>query len=210
MPASQCQAFQSSFYATWKSDLFHAVLDHFGLSETQRARDLSRGQRAGLCLALTLAPEPSLLVLDDPALGLDPVARRNFLESMIYVTRSQGRTVFFSSHLMADVERVADHVAILHEGVLRVACPIETFRSRVKRFVLRFDHGPPDLPKIRGLLHHLRAADHVQLTIANADDQTQSIITALGASSVEEVAISLEDAFIDFLGDRRERGTFMA
>ncbi len=72
---------QSGFCATWKSDLFHGVLDHFGLNETQRARDLSRGQRAGLCLALTLAPEPALLVLDDPALGLDPVARRNFLES---------------------------------------------------------------------------------------------------------------------------------
>jgi len=132
MKVGQCQRFQSSFYAAWNRELFHAVLDHFGLSETARVRDLSRGQRAGLCLALTLAPEPSLLVLDDPALGLEPVARRSFLESRIYVTRSQGRTVFFSSHLMADVERVADHAAILHEGVLRVACPLETFRSRVK------------------------------------------------------------------------------
>ena len=75
-----------------------------------KAGHLSRGQRAGLCLAMTLAPEPELLVLDDPALGLDPVARRSLLQSMLYVTRQPNRTILFSSHLLSDVERVADRI----------------------------------------------------------------------------------------------------
>ena len=87
MDVRQSAAFQSQFYAKWKEKVFQGVIDHFGLKPNARVKDLSRGERAGLCLALTLAPDPDLLILDDPALGLDPVARRSLIESMIYLTR---------------------------------------------------------------------------------------------------------------------------
>src|SRR4029077_16722500 len=104
----------------------------------------------------TLAPEPELLILDDPALGLDPVARRSLLESMIYVTRGAGRTIFFSSHLLEDVERVADYLAILDHTFLRACCPVESFRAHVRQFLLRYARNmpPPDNPPaLPGLLH---------------------------------------------------------
>lgn len=207
MRVKECAAFQASFYPHWNQDLFNAVVEHFGLSPNARAKHLSRGERAGLCLAMVLAPEPELLIFDDPALGLDPVARRSLLESMIYVTQREDRTIFFSSHLLSDVERVADRIAILDQGTLRACCSVETFRQQVRQVVLRFDQPPPPLPPIPGLLHAFRTDTEVRLTIANFDEQTEQILNSIGAAVIEPVSISLEDAFISYL-DRRGEKTF--
>src|ERR1051325_7609652 len=83
MDVGQSGAFQSQFYPKWKEKVFQVVIDHCGLKPNARVKDLSRGERAGLCLALTLAPDPDLLILDDPAMGLDPAARRSLVEPMI-------------------------------------------------------------------------------------------------------------------------------
>jgi ABC-2 type transport system ATP-binding protein len=204
--------YQSRFYPRWNSRIFDAVIGHFRLDGNVRAAHLSRGERAGLSLALTLAPEPELLVLDDPALGLDPVARRSLLESMIYVTRGAGRTIFFSSHLLEDVERVADHIAILDRSVLRACCSVETFRSQIRQFVLRYSRGaapPAQLPSLPGLLHARRSTDELRLTIASPGEQTQQAVRTLGAASIEETAVGFDDALIGYLGDRGEQGFFL-
>jgi ABC-2 type transport system ATP-binding protein len=162
-----------------------------------------------LSLALTLATRPELLVMDDPAMGLDPVARRTLLEAMILVTRDAGHTIFFSSHVLDDVERVADHVAILDDSVLRVSCPVELFRSRVKRWVLNFASAPPPLPAIPGLLDARRDSTQLTLTIANAVPETEKLVASLGAMSAEEMALSLEDSVIAYLGDRGEKAALL-
>ena len=209
MRVKECSRFQSVFFPDWNDDLFNAVIGHFRLDPNARARDLSRGERAGLCLALTLAPEPELLVLDDPALGLDPVARRSLLESMIYVTRRQGRTILFSSHLLSDVERVADRIAILDNGVLRASCSVDTFRERVRQFILRYTGDPPEAPAIPGLLQAVRMEGELRLTIANPPDDLRAILQSLDPQSIEDVGISLEDAFISYLGQRGEKRFFL-
>lgn len=210
MRVGECAKFQARFFKTWNADLFHAILKHFRLDERTRAKNLSRGERAGLCLALTLAPEPELLVLDDPGLGLDPVARRALLESMIYVTRREDRTIFFSSHLLGDVERVADRIAVLEGGQLRACCSVETFRSRVRRVVLRFAGSPPPLPPIPGLLQSIRTEAELAVTIANYDEQTEELLNRLGATSIEPTPLDMEDAFISYLGDRGEKSFFLS
>ena len=111
---------------------------------------LSNGQRANVALALAVAPDPDLLVLDDPTLGLDTVARRDFLMSMIHLVQRQGRTILFSSHILADVERVADRIGIMVDGVLRVDCPTEHFKESVTKVVLEFAGSPPRFPGVRG------------------------------------------------------------
>jgi ABC-2 type transport system ATP-binding protein len=209
MSVEECGRFQSAFYRHWNNAVFRAVIKHFALHPKAKARDLSRGERAGLCLALTLAPEPELLILDDPAIGLDPVARRSLLESMIYVTRGENRTIFFSSHLLSDVERVADRIAILDRGVLRVDCRLETFRNRVRQYVLHFGGDPPSLPAIPGLLHSFRTEREISLTIANCNDETEKLLHSVGAERMEQTTIGLEDAFISYLGDRGERSFFL-
>src|SRR5258708_15807247 len=148
MQVRECRDFQSKFYPTWNDKIFRGIIGHFGLRPDARVKDLSRGERAGLCLAVTLAPEPELLILDDPALGLDPVARRSLVESMIYLTRRSDRTIFFSTHQLADMERVADYVAVLDQSALRACCPLDTFREKVRQAPLTFAATPPPLPPV--------------------------------------------------------------
>ncbi|HXT18227.1 MAG TPA: ABC transporter ATP-binding protein [Gemmatimonadaceae bacterium] len=211
MTVEQLGAYQATFYARWNQRIFDSVVGHFRLNRETKAGSLSRGERAGLSLAITLAPEPELLVLDDPALGLDPVARRALLESMLYVTRAADRTIFFSSHLLDDVERVADHLAILDRSVLRASCSVDAFRSSISQFRLQFAAGsvPPNLPPIRGMLHARTATDALWLTIARPDDETQRVLHSLGAPIVDEVPLNFADALTGYLGERDVRGSFL-
>jgi len=213
MRVRDLESFQKSFYSPpqWNGRMFTAVVDHFGLPAKARAGKLSRGQRAGLSLALTLATRPELLVMDDPAMGLDPVARRTLLEAMILVTRNAGHTIFFSSHVLDDVERVADHLAIIDNSVLRVSASVEFFRTRVKRWQLSFAGTPPPLPlaKIPGLLAAHRDANELRLTIANPQPETPQVLASLGALSISELPLSLEDAVIAYLGERGEKPSLL-
>lgn len=205
MTVRQCGEFQSQFYPGWSDRVFQGIIGHFSLKPGARVKELSRGERAGLCLALTLAPEPELLVLDDPALGLDPVARRSLIESMIYLTRRADRTIFFSSHLLEDVERVADYIAVLDHGVLRACCPLEAFRGSVKQVRLRFAGAPPPLPQIAGLLQAVRSEGELRLTCVHYNGATEQVLRGLAPTQMELVPISLEDAFISYLGERGEK-----
>ena len=209
MSVAECGRFQAGFHRRWNRDIFHAVIGHFNLKEKQRAGGLSRGQRAGLCLALTLAPEPELLVLDDPALGLDPVARRSLLEAMLYVTRQDDRTILFSSHLLSDMERVADRIAVMDRGVLRAYCTIDDFRARVRQFILRFKERPPAPPELPGLVHSFRTDREMALTIVNASDDDRAVMGGLRPEEIEEVDLGLEEAFVSYVGERGEKSFFL-
>jgi ABC-2 type transport system ATP-binding protein len=209
MTVKECGQFQASYYSGWNRDIFETVLAHFRLKGGMKAGHLSRGQRAGLCLALTLAPEPELLVLDDPALGLDPVARRSLLQSMLYVTRKADRTIFFSSHLLSDVERVADRIAVMDDGVLRADCTVETFRRQIRHFVLKFRDTPPAAPDVPGLLESFRTDRELALTLANVTPEVENKLNALEPESIDPAELTLEDAFISYVGERGEKTFFM-
>lgn len=210
MSVRDCNDFQSKFYPRWNDKVFHGVVDHFRLKPTARVKDLSRGERAGLALALTLAPDPELLILDDPALGLDPVARRSLVESMIYLTRRSDRTIFFSSHDLADVERVADYVAVLDRSVLRACCPMDAFRTQIQQVRLRFAGPPPKLPQIPGLLQAFRTEGELRLVLAHYNSSTEQTLRALAPVEMEPLPISLEDAFISYLGERGEKSFILS
>jgi len=205
MTIRQCGDFQRGFFEKWDADTYDAVLSHFRLEPKMKAGRLSRGQRAGLCLALTLAAGPDLLVLDDPALGLDPVARRGLLQSMLLVTRDPERTILFSSHLLADVERVADRIAIMHGSTLLADCTLEHFRQNVRRYVLAFDGTPPAPPPpevFPGLLECYATRHELFVTVANPDATTQAKLEALKPRSLEPVEMTLEEAFISCVSDQ--------
>jgi ABC-2 type transport system ATP-binding protein len=207
MRVGQYGEFQRGFYPRWNQDIFAAVVDHFSIDPRTKAGHLSHGQRAGLHLAMTLAIEPEVLMLDDPATGLDPAARRSLLEAMVYFTRSRERTIFFSSHLLDDVERVADQVAILDYSVLRACASIETFRDRVHRLVARFPAAPPrKLPDIPGLLQMARDESELSLIVVDPtgrdpeDRLPRRLLESLGASAVEEQSVGLEELLIAYVG----------
>jgi ABC-2 type transport system ATP-binding protein len=193
--------FQSGFYPRWNQEIFSAVIDHFSIDPRKRAGHLSYGQRAGLHLAMTLAIEPEVLMLDDPATGLDPAARRSLLEAMVFFTRRRERTIFFSSHLLDDVERVADQVAVLDYSVLRACCSVETFCDRVRRVIARFPaEAPRDLPAVPGLLQTSSDENELSLIVVDPNGQTHRLLASLGALAVEEQSVGLEEALIAYVG----------
>jgi ABC-2 type transport system ATP-binding protein len=200
--------YQSRFYPRWNDRLFHAILDHFRVDPKTRAKNMSRGERAGLCLALALAPEPDLLILDDPAIGLDPVARRSLMESLVFATRKTDRTILFSSHLLSDIERMADHIAVLDYSVMRAQCSVETFQSCVQQFVLTFAADAPPPPRLRGLLSASSEGRTLRLTLANVTGETRAKLDELGAIEVEEVPLSLEEAFVRYMGGATKSAAF--
>jgi len=205
MSVRECEEFQSKFYAKWNEKIFRGVIEHFGLKAEARLKNLSRGERAGLCLGLTLASDPELLILDDPALGLDPVARRSLVESMIQLTRRSDRTIFFSTHQLDDMERVADCVAVLEQGILRASCRLDSFRENVRQVKLRFLGTPPKLPEIPGLLQAVRTEAAIRIICVHYDETVDEILRSLEPAEMEISEIRLEDALISYLGRHGER-----
>ena len=174
-----------------------------------KLRRLSNGQRANVALALAIAPDPDLLILDDPTLGLDTVARRDFLMSMIHLVQRQGRTILFSSHILADVERVADRIGILVDGVLRVDCPTEHFKESVSKLVLEFAGRPPAFPGCAGLVQAWEVGHRLELVIVNFGTGAATGDRIAAPLAWDVAGLNLEDAFVDYTrGPRRSLPAF--
>jgi ABC-2 type transport system ATP-binding protein len=204
MTIRQAVAFTASFYPNADRQLVEQILDHFALSPKAKIGRLSKGQRAQVSLALSLAPDPELLILDDPTLGLDTNVRRDFLESMIQIIQRRGRTILFSSHVLGDVERVADRVGVMIDGVLRVDCPAEHFKHSVRKVVAEFGGEPPVLPPCPGLLSDWRVGTRRELVFIGYGPRQRAAVEALSPRRVEVVELNLEDAFIEYTrGPRR-------
>ncbi len=189
--------FAQAFHRRWNERVFAAVLDHFRIGMHAHVGALSRGQQAGLTLATTLAPDPELLILDDPTLGLDPVARGAFLEAVVYLTRAAQRTVLFSSHQLADVERVADRIGVLENGALLADCSLDTFRSRIVRARLPMRGGGAP-PAFAGLLQVRRMGDDWDLIYLDSSEAA----AAAAAQGARPEPLSLEEAFTAYVGER--------
>ena len=108
--------YSQAFHPGWDMDYAETLRKQFGLEPLARVRNLSRGETARAALLVALAHRPELLVLDEPSSGLDPIVRREILEAIIHTISEEGRTVLFSSHLLDEVERVSDHLAMMVEG----------------------------------------------------------------------------------------------
>jgi len=197
MRVSDLVSFQKGAFPGFDDARCRAMLKRLGIPESRRVARLSRGMRAQVALALALAPRPEVVILDDPATGLDAVVRREFLEAMIDLIQEEGRTLLFSSHILQDVERVADRVAILHEGVLRVDAPLDEAKRRIRRWRASFDAEPPPLPSLQGLVRGVRRRNEWLLTLA-APEGVEARLRACGAARIEEEAMSLEDLFVEY------------
>jgi ABC-2 type transport system ATP-binding protein len=163
----------------------------------RRIGQLSIGMRAQLNLSLALAIEPELLILDDPTLGLDTVARRQFLELAIDLIGQQGRTILFSSHILSDVERIADRIGILAGGKLVVDCALEELKNRVKKFRLIFPESAPENLYLTEIVNQQVDGREVVMTVANWNQQKQDMLETFKPSSCTELPMSLEDIFIE-------------
>jgi ABC-2 type transport system ATP-binding protein len=186
-------AFEAGTRPRFDRALADGALARCGLGARLRVGQLSRGQRAQLALIVAVASRPDVLVLDDPALGLDVVMRRELLEVLIDLLAGRGLGVLFSSHFLNDVERVADQVSILHEGRLLVDAPLDEIKRRVVRRAWQGIGAPPPAP---GLLNAERRLAGYDVTLLDCGSETERILSADGATLGPAEAVTLEDLFI--------------
>lgn len=121
--------YSRAFYPAW-DDVYAAELGQaFALDPAAIIRNLSKGQKARVGLLIALAHRPELLVLDEPSSGLDPIVRRDILGAVIRTIADEGRTVLFSSHLLGEVEQVADHVTMINRGQIVLSASLDSIRE---------------------------------------------------------------------------------
>ena len=208
MSINDLEKFQRAFFpGQWDEKFFIDMIEYFDLPRKKSIKRFSIGQRAQVSLALALAPHPELLIMDDPMLGLDAAIRRQFLEGMIELIMRQGRTVFFSSHILSDVERVADRIVVIDKGLLRAKCSLEQFRASVKKVRVAFEASVPSEVNLDGLLNIRRSEKELELILVGTDDdKIAEWVESSGAQKYQMVNMNLEDQFIEYtappVGDR--------
>jgi ABC-2 type transport system ATP-binding protein len=190
---------QRSHYARWNQAAYDEVAGHYSIASKQKVGQLSRGERAGLNLALALAQSPELLILDEPTLGLDVVAKRAFLESMLYSREREGCTVVYCSHQMDEIERVADNLVIMERGALRHVSPPEEFCGRVACWIADMPFSGPDPALVPGLLRVQRIDGLHHYLVFDQGDDFGTFLREHGARSIERMPVGLDNAINGFL-----------
>jgi ABC-2 type transport system ATP-binding protein len=192
--------FVAPFYPTWDHDLALKYVRDFELPARTRIKHLSKGQNVRLGLVLALAHRPELVILDDPALGLDPIMRKQFNRDLITHLQGEGRTVFYSSHLLYEVEPVADEVAILDEGRIIRQADTETLRRDVKQIIV----GRDALAALRlslAILDERTDGDQMAIIVERAENA----LRLLGREGIEHrvADLNLDEIFEAYVVGRR-------
>ncbi|HEV7226146.1 MAG TPA: ABC transporter ATP-binding protein [Pirellulales bacterium] len=201
MKIEEIVRFMAPFYPTWDHELANRYARQFELPPRAKIKHLSKGQVVRLGLLLALAHRPELVILDDPALGLDPIMRKEFNRDLITHLQGEGRTVFYSSHLLYEVEPVADMIAIIDHGALVKQAPTETLREQVKRIVLprvAYDEFGPALNP----LDVRTSGDEVVVAIDNAPAALRSL--AASGCPHRVVELNLDEIFEAYVAGQRD------
>jgi ABC-2 type transport system ATP-binding protein len=199
--ADEVARFLAPFYPTWDAALANDLFDRFGVPRRVRVKHFSKGQNVRLGLALALAHRPELVILDDPAIGLDPITRKQFNRDIIEWLQAEGRTVFYSSHLLYEVEAVADAVAILDRGRIVRCGPTEELQRDVRRVDVPLE-GLMDCPQPAHLLDLRRGGAVASITVDRAADW----LTELNHRGIQHTteSLSLDEIFEAFVIGQRE------
>ena len=207
---SQVGTMQRHQYPRWNQRAYDEVIGHYHVLPEQKIGQLSRGERAGFNLALALAQSPELLVLDEPTLGLDVVAKRAFLESLLYSSAAEQCTVIYCSHQMEEIERVADHLVILERGRLVNQSAPDDFRARVTHWVADIPFKGPDPRSVPGLLEAQRLDGLHHYLVLDQDERFAEFLQAAGARSMQNMPVSLDRAVNAFLAKNHAAPTPLA
>jgi len=196
MRVGELMSYTSAFYPRWDNHYAEELRNSFDLDRNAKVKTLSRGQRARAGLLVALAHRPDLLILDEPSSGLDPVVRRDILGAIIRTIADEGRTVLFSSHLLDEVERVADRIAILHGGRIQLAASMEEMKESHRRVTLRFDKAQTQPPVVSGMLSCEGEGQEWTMILGQTDNNLAQMVAASGATVIENESLSLDEIFL--------------
>ncbi|MEZ6040961.1 MAG: ABC transporter ATP-binding protein [Planctomycetaceae bacterium] len=188
--------YHSAFFADWDHAYAAELQQMFELPTNQRIRTLSRGQLARVGLLLAIAHRPQMLVLDEPSSGLDPVVRRDILAAIIRTVADEGRTVLFSSHLLDEVQRVSDSVAMLNHGKVLLCGDMADVQRQHVRFVIRLATPSVEPPDIPGALTCTGEQNEWSLLCNGQAEDARRWIHQANAEVLEQTSATLEEIFV--------------
>ena len=190
-------------FPTWDDDLAARVIERFSIPGRQKIKTLSKGQARQVALLCAVAHRPELLILDDPAGGLDPAARREFLETSIQLLNEEGTTILFSSHYMTDVERLADRIVMIHDGTVLIDNELDALRENYSLALVQAN-GSVSRDRLLALESCLGVRDRSDALHAIFELEPQRVValldSELGLDDVRCTRIALEEMFIELAG----------
>jgi ABC-2 type transport system ATP-binding protein len=211
MRAKEVTNMQRNLYPKWNQDIYDSVIGNFDVEPSQKIAELSRGERAGLNLSMALAQSPELLILDEPTLGLDVVAKQAFLEALMHTETDTNTTIIYCSHQMEEIERVADNLIIIEKGnVIYTASPDE-FCERISYWICDFENSVPEISTIPGILSVKKIEDQFHIMTADQDlNQFKDYLLSVGAGNPIQAPVNLDKAINSVLAKNHKSPTIVA
>jgi ABC-2 type transport system ATP-binding protein len=190
-------AFCAPFYPAWDQALVDRLTASFRIDRCKRIGTLSQGAQRQVAFILALAQRPELLLLDEPASTLDVVARREFLDEILDLLRQDGPTVFLSSHILSDIERVADHIGILADGALKISEPLDRLKDTIKKVRFYDFNRDPGSFVVPGAFRSDRSGREWLVTLRLEDSAQLDSTARLWGARYEIQDLNLEDIFVE-------------
>ena len=190
-------SFTRAFYPRWDEAMVQRLLADWDINRKQKIGQLSQGQRQKLAIVRALAPDPDLLILDEPVASLDPLARRDFMAELLAQARRPGKTILFSTHITSDLERAEAEIALLKDGRIQFVSSLEALRARVRRVRLVRPGGWDELPEVPGALRRDLAGDELRLIVDSVPDEALAGLAARTGARLTLERLALEDIFVE-------------
>lgn len=201
MTVKEIISFTKGMYPHWDDNIVKKFLDLFDLPINRKIKALSKGMRTQLGLVLALGPRPELLILDEPTSGLDPIKQKEFLNTILGQVAETGQTVFFSTHHLWEVERIADMVGIINKGQLIIKSSLDDIKANNKKIKLAIDGQLPDaIKQMPGIIDISNQGKGYIISVNKNADNIINSIEKLSPISMEVINVSLEDIFMDYIG----------
>jgi ABC-2 type transport system ATP-binding protein len=199
MTVGEMLGFAAALHPNWDAELAARLRARLDLAPGEKIGGLSRGTKAKLALLLAVACRPRLLLLDDPTAGLDPLARREVLEGVLETVANEGGAVVYASHLVHDIERVADDLVVLDAARVVLAGTLERIKADVRRATAVFESDAPARLEIRHVLD-VRAEGRVLTVLARSvNGELEAALRRSGALRIEIEAVGLEEILVGIL-----------
>jgi ABC-2 type transport system ATP-binding protein len=200
MTLDELMAFTAAFYPDWDWSYADNLVETFRLDRKNRICNYSRGQRAQAGLILAVAHHPDLLLLDEPSSGLDPIVRRDILSEIIHAVTDAGKTVLFSSHLLDEVERVADTVTLISGGEMILTSPMDDLLNSYREYQVKLPQPVNSFPVLPGMLRSEGKDNEWTVVVDSKHDEFKSRLQTENIQLLSERHLSLNDIFIAKVG----------
>jgi ABC-2 type transport system ATP-binding protein len=197
--------YTQAYHPTWDVAYERELLKTFALDPTKKIKELSKGMRAQAGLIAAVAHRPELLILDEPSSGLDVVVRRDILDAVVRAVADDGRTVIFSSHLLDEVERMSDHVTLMHQGRVALSGVLDEVRREYRRSRVRFVESFDQAPDIETALVMEGGGRTWSVVHSGSLEQFRHAVVARGGEIVESRDATLEEIFLARAGRNRQQ-----